>query len=312
MKVYITGIAGFIGYHTAIYLQEHGHTVEGCDTFTDFDGNGQIKIDRSELLEERQIKIDPLSIGHIGVDTIKNFDVVLHLAAHAGVRASLANPTQYVQTNIIETQHLIDICTKKNVPIVYASSSSVAAGADMPFKEDSAFTHHSNPYSWTKYANECMFKSSGLPMSVGLRFFTVYGPWGRPDMALFSFANKIMNNEPIELYNFGNMRRDFTYVKDIVQGVYILLKLVYNSTDTTHEIYNIGYGKMEQLSTYVQFLEFGLNKTAEKKLVPAHPADAKATWSDITKIKALGYEPTTSIEDGVKEFTKWYKEYYNG
>ena len=311
MKVFITGIAGFIGYHTAIYLQEQGHKVVGCDNFNDY-YNPDLKHERARMLEERQIKVNDLDILKVTSNNLRSVDVVLHLAAYAGVRASLEAPTKYVETNIIGTQNIIDVCTKKNIPVVYASSSSVCAGADMPFKEDSAFTHHSNPYSWTKYANECMFKSSKLPMSVGLRFFTVYGPWGRPDMALFDFANKIMNDKPIELYNFGNMKRDFTYVDDIVQGVYILLKLVYNSTDTTHEIYNIGYGKMESLLNYVEHLEKGLGKTTHHKLVPAHPADAKATWSDTSKLQALGYKPTTSIKDGVKQFTKWYKEYYNG
>jgi len=310
MKVYITGIAGFIGYHTAIYLQEQGHKVVGCDNFNDY-YDPDLKQKRASMLAERQIKVIDKDILNIKGNSFKDVDILLHLAAYAGVRASLEAPTKYVETNIIGTQNIIDVCTKKNIPVVYASSSSVCAGNDMPFKEDSTFLHHSNPYSWTKYANECMFKSSKLPASAGLRFFTVYGPWGRPDMALFDFANKIMKQEPIDLYNFGNMKRDFTYIKDIVQGVYILLKLVYNSTDTTHEIYNIGYGRMEGLRTYVGHLEKGLGKTTHHNLVPAHPADAICTWSDITKIKALGYEPTTSIEVGVKEFTKWYKEYYN-
>jgi len=311
MKVYITGIAGFIGYHTAIHLNEQGHEVVGCDNFNDY-YDPELKYDRADMLNARGIAVDAMDLCDICSSDIHGMDMVLHLAGYAGVRDSLANPYEYIQNNVVDTQILIDVCTKYDVPIVYASSSSVCAGADMPFKEDSPFHHHSNPYAWSKYVNECQFKSSNLPTAIGLRFFTVYGPWGRPDMALHTFADQITAGRQIELYNYGNMKRDFTYVKDIVKGVYIALKLCYNRSIKLNDIYNIGYGKMENLTTYVEELEKNLGKVAVAKLlVPAHPADALATWSDISKLSALGYKPTTSIVEGIKEFTDWYKEYYN-
>ena len=309
MSVYITGMAGFIGFHTALKLHEQGHKVSGCDNFNDY-YDKRLKQDRADLLGDKGIHVDFLDIYYMESETLKDVDIVLHLAAHAGVRSSLANARDYIDTNILGTQLLIDACTEGEIPVVYASSSSVCAGNDMPFKEDSTFTHHSNPYSWSKYVNECQFKHSLLPWSIGLRFFTVYGPWGRPDMALFHFADRITEGKPIELYNHGNMQRDFTYVDDAVEGVYIALLLCYNRQIEKHNIYNIGFGQSRSLEDYVQLLEKGLNKTAEKILVPAHEADALATWADITKISKLGYQPTTSIEVGVRKFTEWYKEYY--
>lgn len=309
MKVYITGIAGFIGYHTACFLREHGHEVTGCDNYNDY-YDVDLKRHRAKLLNYRQITIDELDINDMTSDSLGDSEIVLHLAAYAGVRASLEDPYSYIQTNIVGTQRVIDACTEANVPVLYASTSSVGSGVDLPFTEDSPFTHHKNPYAWSKYNNECQFKHSKLPESAGLRFFTVYGPWGRPDMALFTFADLMTKGEPIELYNYGKMKRDFTYVKDIVQGVYIVMKEVYNRQEQRHELYNIGYGKMEELVDYVEILEEGLGIVAEKKLVPHHPADVLASWADITKISALGYKPTTSIRDGVSAFTDWYKEYY--
>ena len=183
-------------------------------------------------------------------------------------------------------------------------------GQPLPWNEHDRPLHQNNPYGWSKRANECQFMHSKISRSAGLRFFTVYGPYGRPDMALFTFTDKIVAGEPIELYNYGDMKRDFTYVDDIVQGISLVVNEITESNETYHEIYNIGHGTQVELVDFVDEIEKNLGRKAERLLVAAHPADTPETWSDTTKLQKLGYVPTTPIPVGVEKFITWYKEYY--
>ena len=233
---------------------------------------------------------------------------MIHLAAYAGIRNSLENPNLYINNNIYGTQNLINVCEKYGVEkVLYASTSSVMANNNIwPWNEQERLGDMLSPYAYTKQSNEHQFKISKIKDTVGLRFFTVYGPWGRPDMALFTFADKIVKGEAIDIYNYGDMKRDFTYVDDIVQGISGLL-------DATggDEIYNIGYGKQVGLMEFITEIEANLGRTAEKNFLPMHPADSKETWADTSKLyNHTGYDPKTNVVDGVKEFIDWYKSYY--
>jgi len=237
--------------------------------------------------------------------------VVIHLAAYAGVRTSLQFPRVYMDNNITGTQNLIDAMEAAGVEnALYASTSSVMSGQPIPFTETNPGPAK-HPYAMTKIANESQFNYSKIAKTIGLRFFTVYGPWGRPDMALFDFTNKIVKGEPIDVYNHGNMTRDFTYVDDIVEGISILLKeCINNDVLSLNEIYNIGYGDRVPLIHFIEQIELNLGRDATKNYMEMHPADAVDTWSDTSKLQALGYKPKTPIEDGVREFISWYKSYY--
>jgi UDP-glucuronate 4-epimerase len=212
----------------------------------------------------------------------------------------------YVDTNIGGTQKVIEAAEKHNISkVIYASSSCVMYGNPIPWSEKDTFRHHESPYGWTKFVNECQFLSS-LVTSVGLRFFTVYGPYGRPDMALWSFADKIVAGEPIDLYNHGNMKRDFTYIDDIVTGVIIAIETQF---EKKHEILNIGNGESVELVRFVDAIEKNLERVAIRNLVDVVPGEALESLADISKIRKLGYEPTTSVEEGVAKFIAWYKQY---
>ena len=311
MKIFITGMAGMIGYHTAIQLHQSGHSVVGIDNFNDY-YEVQLKRDRAALLKQNYgmtvIESDIITADY---DTLlKDVDAVLHLAAYANPRHSLEYPQYYIDTNITGTQRLIEGCEKNGVDnVVYASSSCVMHGQPLPWNEVDQPSHQNNPYGWTKRANECQFMHSNIKNTSGLRFFTVYGPYGRPDMALFLFTKGIIDQTPIIAFNNGNMVRDFTYVKDIVQGVDISLNNVANNDG--HEIYNIGRGEQVQLMDFIHHIEENVGKKAIIDYQPAHPADVPATWSDTTKLQKLGYQPKMSIAEGVEHFVKWYREYYN-
>jgi UDP-glucuronate 4-epimerase len=235
---------------------------------------------------------------------------MLHLAAYANPRHALEEPQPYIDTNITGTQRLIEAAEEYDVPVVYASSSCVMHGQPLPWNEHDRPDMQNNPYGWSKRANECQFGHSNIKRSAGLRFFTVYGPYGRPDMALFKFTDAIVKGEAMTLYNFGDMKRDFTYVQDIVNGIELVVNKVVNDEDNWHEIYNIGYGEQVNLLDFVDEIEKNLDRKGERILAPKHPADVPETWSDTTKLQALGYKPTTSVRDGVKEFITWYKSYY--
>ena len=307
MKIFITGIAGFIGFHLARELKAYGHDVLGCDNY-----NGMyaphLKMDRCKILEMAKIPVKNADIGFLNESIVEDSDIIVHLAAWAGVRLSLDMPNVYTKNNILGTQGVIDIAEKMNIPVVYASSSSVYAGQTPPFTEQMNFKHHLNPYAWTKYVNECQFKHSKLPSSIGFRFFTVYGPYGRPDMALHGFTDKIIRDEPIEVFGHGKMSRDFTYVQDIVNGVQLLIDKVQRID--SHDIYNIGSGESVPLMSFVRLIEENLERKAKINYVDMHPADIRHTLADITEIKSLGYRPMTSIETGIRSFISWYKDYY--
>lgn len=305
-KVYITGIAGFIGFHTAKKLSDEGYEVSGVDNFNSY-YDSDLKRARAKILEkDYDIYIEYCDLRDVSLD---RHYAVIHLAAYAGVRHSLENPQTYIDNNITGTQTILTQCERLNMPVVYASSSSVMQGQITPWTEVAPiFGKLSNPYAWSKYVNECQFASSKI-VSAGLRFFTVYGPYGRPDMALQSFADSITKDEAIDIYNNGDMQRDFTYVDDIVQGIQLVLENLL-SQDNQHEIYNIGSGKKNELMDYIGCLESELGKVAVKNYLPMHPADAKSTQANISKIQKLGYEPSTNIEDGIKLFVNWYKKYY--
>ena len=299
-KIYITGIAGFIGFHMAERLAMAGYEVGGVDDFNDY-YDPQLKRDRALLLEtkfgiktyDHDIEIIPWR------HHLENYDAVIHLAAHAGVRHSLDHPQMYIDTNISATQRLIHACEEYEIPVVYASSSTVDSD-------------HLNPYAWSKYVNEKQFESSKL-LSAGLRFFTVYGEYGRPDMALGLFTEAIAQGKPIDVYNYGDMQRDFTYVGDIVNGIHIVLEnLLLTPVINHHELYNLGTGKSNELMDYIECLENELGRVSQKNMLPMHPADVKSTLADISKIQGLGYQPTTSIQEGIKHFADWFKEYHKG
>jgi len=307
MKIFITGISGFIGFHLARELKAYGHDILGCDNYNGM-YNPSLKISRYRILEMSEIPVKNADICSLNQLEVEDCDVIVHLAAWAGVRHSLEMQNVYTKNNIIGTQNIIDIAETLNIPVVYASSSSVYAGQNPPFMEDMNFTHHLNPYAWSKYVNECQFKHSNVPSSIGFRFFTVYGPYGRPDMALHGFTNKIIKDEPIEVFGHGDMSRDFTYVQDIVNGVQLLIDKVSEIDD--HQIYNIGSGESVPLMSFVRLIEENLDRKAKINYVDMHPADIRHTLADITEIKRLGYRPMTSIETGIRSFISWYKDYY--
>jgi|SRR6056300_45334 UDP-glucuronate 4-epimerase len=313
-KIMITGGAGFIAYHLANSLMADGHTVCGFDNYNNYyDIN--LKYNRADNLREAGAHIVNTDLTH--APQVKLFlkeqkpDVVMHLGAYAGVRHSLAEPMMYLTNNIIGTHNLIQACENTGIgKVVYASTSCVMAGNELPWNEDEKLGYQLNAYGYTKATNEAQFMASRLNTTIGLRFFTVYGPWGRPDMALFSFTKNIIEGKPIQLFNYGDMIRDFTYVDDIVQGIKIVINRALNSTGTLKEVYNIGYGEQVQLMDFVHEIEKNIGKEAIKEMVEKHPADTHATWSDTTKLQALGYKPTTSVKQGVAKFVEWYKEYY--
>tara|TARA_B100000683_G_scaffold240151_1_gene247150 strand:+ start:301 stop:1257 length:957 start_codon:yes stop_codon:yes gene_type:complete len=314
-RIAITGAAGFIGFHLVKKLVDEGHEVMGFDSFNDY-YDVKLKQDRAtELKMNYGVEIDPADLKD--KDDLLNWfetntpELVIHLAAYAGVRNSLDYPEDYIQNNIVGTHNLIEACNAYDVKkVIYASTSCVMAGNELPWKEDEKVGYPLNPYGYSKLCNESMFMASDIDAAIGLRFFTVYGPWGRPDMALFDFTNKIIKNEPIDLFNHGDMIRDFTYVDDIVNGINIVIDYIQSSM-FIKDIYNIGNGRQVPLIEFVENIEFQLQRKAQKNYVPKHPADTQATWSDTTKLQALGYKAETSIEDGVEKFITWYKGYYN-
>ena len=306
-KIYITGIAGFIGFHLAKKLVNEGYEVGGCDNFNAY-YDVQLKRDRQRILiDEFDVYIDPYSLdtqycgalNPLKEPVVHDYDAVVHLAAYAGVRHSLDHPQTYIDNNITGTQQLISTCEQLEIPVVYASSSCV----------DSDLL---NPYAWSKFVNEKQFQASKL-LAAGLRFYTVYGEYGRPDMALGLFAEAIAQGKPIDVYNHGDMQRDFTYVGDLVDGIHIILEnLLLTPAINHHEIYNLGTGKANELMDYIECLENELGRVAQKNYLPMHPADVKSTQADITKIQGLGYSPTTTIQEGIKHYINWFKEYHKG
>lgn len=312
MNIFITGISGMIGFHAAKHLTDAGHSVTGIDNFNDY---YEVSLKRSrERILRNEYGIDVIEADIIDADydtLLKGVDVVLHLAAYANPRHSLQFPQMYIDTNITGTQRLIEAIEKADIDnVIYASSSCVMHGQPLPWNETDLPSHQNNPYGWSKRVNECQFIYSRIKKTTGLRFFTVYGPYGRPDMALFLFTDAIIHDKPLTLYNYGNMYRDFTFVDDIIQGIELVINDSITKTESFDEIYNIGYGEKVNLMDFVHHIEKNLNKTGIYNMQPKHPADVPATWSDTAKLQNLGYRPTTSIGEGVKKFVNWYTEYY--
>lgn len=314
MKILVTGGAGFIGSAVTKRLAERGDSVVILDNFNDY-YDPQLKRDRVAVflkgvgfkLYEGDIRDAKLVEEIFETEKIEK---VVHLAAMAGVRNSINNPLLYADVNVNGTIVMLEAARKHGVRnFVYASSSSVYGGNEkIPFSESDPVESPVSPYAASKKADELFAHTwshlYGLP-TTGLRFFTVYGPWGRPDMALFNFTKNIFEGRPIEVYNFGDMSRNFTYIDDIVSGTVAVL-----DADLPVGVMNIGGDSGEKLTRFIEVIEKNIGKTAEKKMMPMQPGDVPVTVADISKLRALGWEPTTRIDVGIKNFVEWYREYY--
>ncbi len=331
MKVLLTGVAGFIGYHVAIKLLERGDTVIGVDNLNDY---YDVRLKEARLASI-QAQPNAKNFKFVKLDLVEqtttaklfeteNPDNVIHLAAQAGVRYSLENPHAYINSNIVAFTNVLEACRAiKPQHLVYASSSSVYGGnTKLPFSESDNVDHPVSLYAATKKANELMAHTYshlyGIP-TTGLRFFTVYGPWGRPDMSPFLFADAILNGRPIKVFNHGDMMRDFTYIDDIVEGVIRVLDKP--ATSEIHapggnihapcRLFNIGNNKPEQLLDFIAILENAFGKTAQKELLPMQAGDVKATYADTSALEAwVGFKPNTHLKVGVEKFVDWYRGFY--
>ena len=333
MKILVTGSAGFIGAGVSLALLRRGDQVIGIDNLNDY---YDVSLKRARLarliaangFEEARIDITDTAALQSLVQRTRP-ERVVHLAAQAGVRYSLTHPQAYVQTNLVGFANILEVCRHAQVEhLVYASTSSVYGGNElMPFAETQNADHPLTLYAATKKANEVMAHSYSHLFSLpttGLRFFTVYGPWGRPDMALFLFARKILAGEPIDVFNFGHHTRDFTYVDDIIEGIvrvldrpatpdleFSALKPTPASSRAPYRIYNIGSNNPIRLSRYIELLEQNLGRTATQNLLPLQPGDVPDTYADVTALQRdHGYRPTTPVAVGIKRFVDWYRDYY--
>ena len=325
MTVFVTGAAGFIGYHMCEALLARGDSVIGLDNLNDYydvalkqarlarlQQHGGFKFTRADICDGDALLHAAGKVGDVRA--------VLHLAAQAGVRYSLINPAAYVNTNIVGQLNVLEMCRKlpNLAHAVYASSSSVyGGGSALPFTESDSVNSPVSLYAASKKADELMghvyAHLYGIPMT-GLRFFTVYGPWGRPDMAAYIFTRAIFSGEPIKIFNNGDMRRDFTYVDDVVRGVLAVLDAPPASVSGSapHRLYNIGNNRSEPLLRYVELLEKAIGRRAEKELAPMQPGDVKETYADIEAIRRdHGFEPKTSIDEGIPRFITWYRAYHD-
>lgn len=332
-KILVTGAAGFIGFHLAQRLLDRGDEVVGLDNLNDY-YDVSLKQARLERLQGREgfrfVQLDLADReGMAALFAAEGFARVVNLAAQAGVRYSLINPHAYVDSNFTGFMNILEGCRHNAVEhLVYASSSSVyGANTRMPFSVHDNVDHPVSLYAASKKANELMAHTYAhlyrLPVT-GLRFFTVYGPWGRPDMALFLFTRAILAGKPIDVFNFGKMRRDFTYIDDIVEGVVRTLDQTATanpdwdgsrpdpgSSSAPSRLYNIGNNSPVELMDLIATLEQALGRTAEKNLLPLQPGDVPATYADVEDLtRAVGFKPATPIEEGVRRFVEWYREFY--
>jgi UDP-glucuronate 4-epimerase len=332
-KILVTGAAGFIGFHLSKRLLERGDEVVGLDNLNDYyDVN--LKLSRLKQIT-MQVNFKPVRLDLADRDGMARlfkeevFDVVVNLAAQAGVRYSLINPHAYVDTNLVGFVNILEGCRHNGIKhLVFASSSSVyGANTHMPFSVHHNVDHPVSLYAATKKSNELMAHTYAslykLP-STGLRFFTVYGPWGRPDMALFLFTKAILEGTPIDVFNYGKMQRDFTYIDDIVEGVVRVIDRIPGSNPewsgdkpdpstsyAPYKLYNIGNNNPVELLHFIEVLEDCLGKKAEKNLLPIQAGDVPATYADVDDLMGnIGFKPSTSIKKGIKNFVEWYKEYY--
>jgi UDP-glucuronate 4-epimerase len=332
MKYLVTGAAGFIGSAVAECCCAAGHNVIGIDNLNDY-YQVSLKRDRLKRIAHDNFSFIQLDLsdreGMAKLFEEHQFQRVIHLAAQAGVRYSIENPMAYADSNLIGHLTILEGCRRHNIEhLVYASSSSVyGLNSKMPFETCDSVDHPVSLYAATKKSNELMAHTYshlyGLP-TTGLRFFTVYGPWGRPDMALFKFTKAIQNNVPIDVYNNGDMQRDFTYIDDIVAGVMRIVDVipqadkdwtVESGTPATssapYRIYNIGHGSPVKLMDFIQSLEKALGKEAEKNFLPLQPGDVYATYADTKDLfAATGYQPQMKVREGVQAFVDWYRDYY--
>ena len=337
MKVLVTGGAGFIGFHTVKQLLKRGDEVVALDNINAY-YDVRLKYARlAEIgIEEHSIQCGKLVGSSLypayrfikldledreGLPQLfehEKFDKVIHLAAQAGVRYSITNPFAYIDSNLVGFANVLECCRFNQIQhLVYASSSSIYGVNDkVPFSEDDKVDNPVSLYAATKKANELMASAYArlydLP-ATGLRFFTVYGPWGRPDMAPMLFAKAIMNGEPINIFNNGDLKRDFTYIDDIVEGVLrVLDKVPENKVDRKHQLYNIGCSKPVDLMEFIETLEAAMGKIAKKNFLPMQPGDVYQTYADTTKLESdLGYKPAIVLKEGIGLFIEWYKSSKN-
>ncbi|WP_417745591.1 NAD-dependent epimerase [Rosistilla oblonga] len=333
MKYLITGAAGFIGFHLSQYLLARDHNVVGIDNLNDYYSVDLKNSRLSQLKSHPNFEFQQISLEDTGPMTelfqSHQFDRVVNLAAQAGVRYSIENPAAYIQSNINGFLNILEGCRHTQVPhLTYASSSSVyGANTKMPFSVHHNVDHPVSLYAATKKSNELMAHTYshlyGLP-TTGLRFFTVYGPWGRPDMALFLFTKAILEGRPIDVFNHGRMQRDFTYIDDIVEGVARTADQIAapnpewssdnpdpGTSKAPYRIYNIGNNNPVELNQFIGAIETALGRTAEKNFMDMQPGDVPATYADVQAlVDAVGFQPKTSIETGISRFVDWYRDYY--
>ncbi|WP_230432635.1 NAD-dependent epimerase [Plesiomonas shigelloides] len=333
MKFLVTGAAGFIGASLSERLLALGHQVVGIDNLNDYYDVSlkQARLDR--LTPHAQFSFYPQDLAdRDGMATLfarEQFDRVINLAAQAGVRYSLEKPMEYVDSNLVGFANILEGCRHNKVQhLLYASSSSVyGLNRKMPFSTDDSVDHPISLYAATKKANELMAHTYshlyGIP-TTGLRFFTVYGPWGRPDMALFKFTKAILAGEPIDVYNYGNMQRDFTFIDDIVESIVRLQDVLPQpnpewtvetgspaTSSAPYKVYNIGNNEPVMLMEYIEALESALGMEAQKNMLPIQPGDVLNTSSDTSELyKTIGFKPKTTVRDGVQQFVDWYREFY--
>lgn len=334
MKILITGVAGFVGYHLSLNLLRAGHNIIGIDNLNEYyDKN--LKKDRNNNLSKNynfEFKEVDLSIKNDLNDIFEEYqpEIVINLAAQAGVRYSIENPYAYLDSNLTGFLNVLEAC--RNYPVkhlLYASSSSVYGGNKVaPFSTNHNVDHPVSLYAATKKSNELMAHTYShlydIP-TTGLRFFTVYGPWGRPDMAYFSFTKDIIEGNPIKVFNHGKMERDFTYIDDIVEGIVKLIprapkknpdwdesKDELGASFAPYRVYNIGNNQPVQLMKFINVLEEKIGKEANKQYMEMQPGDVMRTYADVSELERdIDFKPSTSIEDGLGKFVDWYKEYYN-
>lgn len=349
MKIIITGSAGFIGFHVTNYYLENGHDVIGVDSLNNY---YDVSLKKNRLVDAgiapgdlqygkivKSSKYEKYGFIQLNLEDknglVKLFEehqpeIVINLAAQAGVRYSIINPEAYISSNISGFLNVLECCRSLRVKhLIYASSSSVyGLNGNNVFSLAHNTDHPISLYAATKKSNELMAHTYSHLFNVpttGLRFFTVYGPWGRPDMALFLFTKAILNNEPIEVYNNGDMARDFTYIDDIVKGIVQVaenpplgntswdsISIAPAASSAPFRVFNIGNSKPINLLEFIEAIENEVGKKANKKMLPLQPGDVKSTYADVKDLEMLfGYKPATSIKDGVKNFVNWYKKYYN-
>lgn len=336
-KILITGSAGFIGFHLTKKLIEEGNYVIGIDNINDYyDVNlkfarlNETGIKRKHIEWNKKVK-SSLYENYIFVRTNLEeresleklfveykFDIVINLAAQAGIRYSIENPEAYLQSNILGFFNLLECCRNHKIKhLLYASSSSVyGESGKVPFSVEDRSDYPISFYAATKKSNELMAHTYSHLYNIpttGLRFFTVYGPWGRPDMAIFLFVKAILEEKSINVFNHGNLKRDFTYIDDIIEGIKITLNHppIKTNIKPASSIANIGNGKPEYLTDFIEAIETSLNKTAFKNYLPMQDGDVSQTWADNEYLNSLGYKSSVSIKEGVHNFVKWYKDYYN-